>query len=277
MPSDDLAGLAPFERLVAVVARLREPGGCPWDREQTHASLVPFVLEEAYEVADAVERGDLDGLREELGDVLLQVMLHSRIAEEERRFDVHELAGRLADKLVARHPHVFGDETARSATDVTQRWERIKQQEKKAKGDPSGVLDGVPRAMPALLKAQRLTEKAGRCGFDWPDAASVIAKLREEVSELEDDVLAGRLAEARGEFGDVLFVLANMARHLGIDAEAALQASNSKFVRRFAHVESRLRDQGRSPSDAALAELDALWEEAKGLERGDSRATPSSK
>src|SRR5436190_1847960 len=223
----------PFERLVAVVARLREPGGCPWDREQTHQTLVPYVIEEAHEVADAIGREDMEALPEELGDVLLQVMLHARIGQEAGRFDVDDIASRLIDKLIRRHPHVFADEHASSADDVTQRWERIKQEEKKRKGDASGVLDGVPKALPALLKAQRLTEKAGRTGFDWPDAASIIDKLREEVAELEADLLAGRTDAAKAEFGDVLFVLANMARHLSIDAEAALQSANAKFVRRF--------------------------------------------
>ena len=262
----DADHLAPFDRLVAVVRRLREPGGCPWDREQTHASLVPYVIEEAHEVADAIAREDVAALREELGDVLLQVVLHAQIASEAATFDVDDVASRLADKLVSRHPHVFGDQKADTAEEVTQRWEKIKQAEKKAKGDASGVLSGVPKALPALLKAQRLTEKAGRTGFDWPDAAAVVEKLREEVAELESDVLAGRTDRAKAEFGDVLFVLANMARHLSIDAEAALQSANAKFVRRFEHVERRLREQGRTPSEATLAEMDEYWDEAKRLE-----------
>ena len=267
--TDEIDAQDPFVRLLAVVRRLREPGGCPWDREQTHATLVPYVLEEAYEVADAIQSGDALALREELGDLLLQVVLHARIAEEAGAFDARDVASRLADKLVARHPHVFGEDVAHTADEVTQRWERIKQDEKRRKGDESGVLDGVPLALPALLKAQRLTEKAGRTGFDWPDAVAVLAKLREEVDELEADVRAGRSHEAAAEFGDVLFVMANMARHLRIDAEAVLQASNAKFTSRFRHVERRLRESGRSPSDSTLAEMDALWEEAKRLEPAD--------
>jgi ATP diphosphatase len=258
----------PFDRLLDVVARLRAEDGCPWDREQTHASLTPYVIEEAYEVCEAIESGDAGALREELGDLLLQVVLHARIAEESGEFDAADVAGRLADKLVARHPHVFGDaEKAASAGEVVQRWERIKQDEKKRKGDASGILDGVPKALPALLKAQRLAEKAGACGFDWADAADACKKLREELGELEADVVAGRHAEAAAELGDVLFVVSNVARHLKIDAEAALQATNAKFKRRFAHVEKRLREQGRDPSSSTLSEMDALWDEAKSLER----------
>lgn len=256
----------PFDRLIAVVARLREPGGCPWDREQTHETLVPYVIEEAHEVADAIGRGDVAALPEELGDVLLQVMLHAQIGKEAGRFDVNDVVSGLMDKLITRHPHVFGDELASTSVEVTQRWERIKQEEKKKKGDASGILEGVPKSLPALLKAQRLTEKAGRSGFDWPDAEAVLAKLHEEVAEFEVDVRAGRAAEARAEFGDLLFVMANMARHLKIDAEAALQQANAKFTRRFEHVERRLGEQGRSPADSSLAEMDALWDEAKQLE-----------
>jgi MazG family protein len=270
MPPDETA----FDALVKIVARLRAPGGCPWDREQTHASLSPYVIEEAHEVAEAIDGRDPEKLREELGDLLLQVMLHACIAEEAGSFDVQAVAAGLSEKLIRRHPHVFGDAHAKDAKDVEQRWERIKADEKRGKGDVSGVLAGVPKALPALQKAQRLTEKAGKVGFDWPDASAVLAKLREEVGELEADVLAGRKDAARGEFGDVLFVMANMARHLGIDAEGALQGANAKFVRRFAHVEARLREQGRAPSDASLAEMDALWDEAKAKEPSEPPSGP---
>jgi MazG family protein len=252
-----------YSELLRIVARLREPGGCPWDREQTHATLVPYVIEEAHEVAEAIAEGEPSKLCEELGDLLLQVVLHARIAEEAGAFDADAIARRLSEKLVRRHPHVFADAIAETAKDVTQRWEAIKASEKQAKGEAKGVLDGVPKALPALLKAQRLTEKAGRFGFDWKDARDVLAKLREELGELEQDVLAGRTDAARAEFGDLLFVMANMARHLGFDAEAALQGANAKFVRRFRHVEARLAEQGRTPSEASLPEMDALWDEAK--------------
>lgn len=259
-----------FQRLVDVIARLRSPGGCPWDLEQTPRTLVPYVIEEAHEAAEAIEAEDWDALREELGDVLLQVVLHARIQEEAGRFDAAAVCEELTAKLVRRHPHVFGDAEARTASEVANRWEQIKAAEKKQQGDEKGVLDGVPRALPALLKAQRLTEKAGRVGFDWPDAASVMDKLREELGELEADVRAGRREEAAREFGDLLFVMANCARHLGIDAEVELQAANLKFARRFAHVERRLREKGSRPSESSLAEMDALWDEAKRREREPS-------
>jgi tetrapyrrole methylase family protein/MazG family protein/ATP diphosphatase len=262
----DMEGRTPFDRLVRVIGRLREPGGCPWDREQTPRSLVPFVIEEAYEVVEAIEEGDPDALREELGDLLLQVLLQARIQEEAGHFDVQAVAEGLERKLVARHPHVFGEAVARTASEVANRWETIKAEEKKRKGDTRGVLEGVPRTLPALLKAQRLTEKAGRVGFDWPTVTEVLAKLREEVAELEEDILAGRKDQAAEELGDVLFVMANCARHLGIDAEAALQVANAKFARRFAHVEARLRQRGKLPSESTLEEMDTLWDEAKRLE-----------
>jgi MazG family protein len=263
LPSDPQPA---FTELVRVVARLREPGGCPWDREQTHESLTPYVIEEAHEVAEAIASGEPGKLREELGDLLLQVVLHSRIAEEARHFDADAVCRELTSKLVRRHPHVFGDAQVDTADEVTRRWERIKQEEKKGKGESSGVLDGVPKALPALLKAQRLTEKAGKFGFDWPDAETVLEKLREELAELEADVRAQRKDKAREEFGDVLFVLANMARHLGIDAESALQGANAKFVRRFGHVERRLKEQGRTPGESSLEEMDGYWDEVKRLE-----------
>ncbi len=257
-----------IRELVDVVRRLREPGGCPWDREQTHASLTPYVIEEAHEVVEAIGEDDPRRLAEELGDLLLQVLLHARIAEEAGSFDLQDVARRLSDKLVRRHPHVFGDAVASTADEVTQRWERIKAEERAEKGEAAGILAGVPKSLPGLLKAQRLTEKAGKCGFDWPDASAVLAKLHEEVGELEADVLAGNAAGAREEFGDMLFVMANLARHLGLDAEGSLQAANAKFTRRFEHVERRLRAQGRSPHEATLAEMDALWDEAKRVEKG---------
>jgi MazG family protein len=261
---------SPFERLVGVIARLREPGGCPWDREQTPRTLMPYVIEEAHEVVEAIEAEDWPALREELGDLLLQVVLQARIQQEAGRFDVHGVATAITEKLVARHPHVFGDAKVDTASEVANRWEQLKAAEKKAKGDTKGVLDGVPKSLPALLKAQRLTEKAGRVGFDWPDVASVLAKLREEVGELEREIQAGDRTRAAREFGDVLFVMANIARHLEVDAESALQATNAKFVRRFRHVEGRLRERGLTPAESTLEEMDALWDEAKEAGEGDA-------
>ena len=268
MAGDDAIdrGREAFARLLEVVARLRGPDGCPWDREQTHESLTPYVIEEAHEVVEAIHEGDPALLCTELGDLLLQVVLHAQVAADRSAFDAADVCEALVAKLVRRHPHVFGQERAETAQDVTQRWERFKADERKGKGDASGVLDGVPKTLPALLKAQRLTEKAGRVGFDWKDAKDVMGKLREELGELEREVEAGDRAQAAREFGDLLFVMANCARHLSIDAEGALQASNAKFIRRFEHVERRLREQGRTPHDTPLVEMDALWDEAKRLE-----------
>jgi tetrapyrrole methylase family protein/MazG family protein/ATP diphosphatase len=257
----------PFGRLVEVMTRLRAPGGCPWDREQTHESLLRYLVEETYEVVDTVEAGDPDELRDELGDLLLQVVFHAEIEREAGRFDIDDVCEGIVAKLVRRHPHVFGDEEAETPAEVENRWERIKAAEKAERGDERGVLSGIPRHLPGLLKAQRLTEKAGKVGFDWPDSEGVLGKLREELGELERAVRAGEQDAVKQEFGDLLFVVANLARHLELDAEAALQSTNAKFVRRFEHVERRLAELGKSPVDAPLEELDRLWEEAKREER----------
>jgi len=258
-----------FQALADVVARLRAPDGCPWDRDQTHESLTPYVIEEAHEVVEAIQSGRPAALRDELGDLLLQVVLHAQVARDGGGFSIADVCEHLSAKLVRRHPHVFGEApVASSAADVRDRWETYKDAERRSRGEVRGVLDGVPRSLPALLKAQRLSEKAGGVGFDWPDAAAVLGKLREELGELETAVQAGDRREASREFGDLLFVLANLARHLGVDAEAALQETNGKFVRRFEHVERRLREQGRTPADASLDEMDALWNEAKREEPG---------
>lgn len=268
--TDASPGDTPLARLVEVVARLRAPDGCPWDREQTHETLTPYVVEEAHEVVEAIQSGDPDKIRDELGDLLLQVVLHAQIAAEAGHFDIGSVCDELSAKLVRRHPHVFGDaERADTAADVVDRWEQYKAAEKRARGDRSGILDGVPRSLPGLLKAQRLTEKAGSVGFDWPDVGGVVAKLREELEEFAEAVEAGEPAAMRGELGDVLFVVANAARKLGLDAEAELQAANAKFMRRFGHVERRLRADGRSPDDAGLEEMERLWDEAKRGEQED--------
>jgi len=264
----DTAGTA-FQALADVVARLRAPDGCPWDRDQTHESLTPYVVEEAHEVVEAIQSGRPEALRDELGDLLLQVVLHAQVSCDDGRFSVADVCEHLAAKLVRRHPHVFGQaRPASSAAEVRDRGEEYKEAERQSRGEVRGVLDGVPKGLPALLKAQRLAEKAGGVGFDWPDAGAVTAKLREELEELVREVEAGDRKRAAGELGDVLFVLANLGRHLGLDAEAALQGANAKFVRRFEHVERRLRDEGRSPSEASLEEMDRLWDEAK---RAESR------
>jgi MazG family protein len=273
--------------LLAVMAALRTPGtGCPWDLEQTFETIAPYTIEEAYEVADAIERGNRGDLRDELGDLLLQVVYHARMAEEERAFDFADVVDAVTRKMIRRHPHVFGDETARAATLQTGWWENIKAEEKAAKrGDvaeapttPASLLADVPLALPSLTRAIKLQAKAARVGFDWPSLAPVFAKMREELSEFEEiaapaDPRGPSAASARidpriaEELGDLLFVIANVARHLAIDPETALRSANTKFTRRFAHIEARLAAQGKHLEDSTLEEMDALWDEAKMRER----------
>jgi MazG family protein len=259
-----------FEAFVALIARLRAPGGCPWDREQTHASLKPMTIEEAYEVLEAIDGGDDAELAGELGDLLLQVVFHSQIAADEGRFTVADVIARVSEKMVRRHPHVFADETARTSGEVLRNWEAIKEAEQARAGRPEGsMLDSVSAGLPAAMEAYQMTTKASRVGFDWPDAASVLAKLDEETAELREAVAAGGAADARvaEELGDLLFAAVNVARLLGHDPESALKAANRKFRRRFRHIEERLRAAGRKPAEATLPEMDALWEEAKATEK----------
>jgi MazG family protein len=256
------------DRLNAIMARLRAPvGGCPWDVEQTFETIAPYTLEEAYEVADAIERGDMDDLKSELGDLLFQVVFHARMAEEQGLFVFDDVANGIADKLERRHPHVFGDEAAK-ADGVAQkaRWEDIKAAERKAKAQ-HGVLDDVPVGLPALARAAKLTKRAARVGFDWPSTDEVFDKLHEEVAELRAEIAAGDLDKARGEVGDLLFVVANLARKLGVEPEDALRGSNAKFVRRFGFIEAELAKAGRTPEQSDLAEMDGLWDAAKAAER----------
>ncbi len=265
----------PIFRLVEIMARLRDPeGGCPWDVEQTFATVAPYTIEEAYEVADAIERGDMGELEDELGDLLLQVVFHARMAEEAGGFDFAGVAERICEKMIRRHPHVFGAEEVRDSAEQTLRWEAIKAAERAAKGRPAetpSALDGVPLALPALTRAAKLTRRAGRVGFDWDTLDAVLAKAREELGELETEVAAGDLGKAREELGDLLFVCANLARKLEIEPEEALRAANAKFVRRFRHIEARLGEDGRTPEQSDLSEMDALWNEAKALERSKAR------
>jgi len=262
-----------FEELVRIVDRLRSPGGCPWDREQTHESLKPMMIEEAYEAVEAIDTGDDEELASELGDLLLQVVFHSRIAVEDSRFAITDVVRRVTEKMVRRHPHVFGDDKAETAGDVLRSWEAIKAAELAAKGTGSeqegSMLDSVSRSLPAVMEAYQMTTKVSRVGFDWPDVASVLEKLEEEAEELK---AATRVpdpshAEISEEVGDLLFAVVNVARLLGVDPESALKGSNRKFRRRFRHIEDRLRQQGRKPAESTLAEMDTLWEEAKRLER----------
>lgn len=256
-----------MERLAGIMARLRGEEGCPWDREQTHQSLRPYLLEEAYEVLDALDQGDADKLREELGDLLLQVVFHAQIAAEAGSFDLALVARTIADKLVRRHPHVFGGLAVDGVAGVLANWEKIKGQE--YAGERTSVLSGVPAALPALMQAQKLQAKAAKVGFDWPDLPGVLAKVEEEWRELQEARLAPdneRHARLREELGDLLFAVVNVARFFDLDAEDALRQTSAKFQRRFRHVEEAAAARGRELCGMSLAEMDELWEEAKGLE-----------
>ena len=256
------------ERLLEIMAALRDPqGGCPWDLEQDFRSIAPYTLEEAYEVADAIERGNLGDLREELGDLLLQVVFHAQMAQEQGAFDFDDVAQGICDKMVRRPPHVFGDETVESAAAQTENWERLKADEKAARA-ASGLLDDVPLSLPALTRAAKLTRRASRAGFDWGDASGPRRKVDEELAELDEAVAEAADQDAvEAEFGDLLFTLVNYARHLGVDPEAALRRSNEKFLRRFRYVEKQLKSAGLTGPEAGLERLDAWWEEAKEQER----------
>ncbi len=263
---EDATGVA---RLLAIMARLRDPeNGCAWDREQTFATIAPYTVEEAYEVAAAIEDGDMAGLKDELGDLLLQVVFHAQMAKEDGLFAFEDVAEALAEKLVRRHPHVFGDASVMSADEVHAVWDAAKDAERADK-PAQGVLDDVPYALPALLRAFKISKRAARVGFDWPDAASVRAKLNEELAELEEAVAQDegpeRIAE---EFGDALSAMVTMGRKLGVEPEDALRRANAKFVRRFRAIEAGLAEDGRAPQDATLNEMEALWARAKAAEKG---------
>ncbi|SIS91841.1 ATP diphosphatase [Roseivivax lentus] len=252
-------------RLLAIMAALRDPDrGCPWDLEQSFATIAPYTIEEAFEVADVIEREAWDELKGELGDLLFQSVFHAQIAADRGLFDFHDVANAIADKMVARHPHVFGDESnAKSAEQQTRDWEAVKAAERAARAE-TGVLDGVAPGLPALTRAVKLQNRAARVGFDWPETDQVIDKIVEEAGELRAATDPDHRAE---EFGDLMFVMANLARHLGIDPEAALRAANQKFIRRFGAVEAALAAEGKRPEDSDLAEMDALWDAAKAREK----------
>jgi MazG family protein len=264
------AELRPIDRLLAIMARLRDPAdGCPWDLEQTFATVAPYTVEEAYEVADAIERGDLTDLREELGDLLLQVVFHARMAEEKGAFAFEDVARAINDKMIRRHPHVFGDETYASLAHQKEGWEALKAAERQGKGNgrAASLLDDVPIGLPALTRAVKLSRRAAGVGFVWPTVHEVVAKLDEEVDELKAEIAAGDLEKARQEMGDVLFVVANLARTLEVDPEDALRFTNAKFARRFQYIEARLAERGLTPDESDLEEMDALWDEAKAAEK----------
>jgi ATP diphosphatase len=249
-----------MERLVTIMARLRDPAtGCPWDLEQDFATIAPYTIEEAYEVADAIARGDMTDLKGELGDLLFQSVYHAQMADEAGHFDMAEVARAIADKMVARHPHVFGDESRdKSAAQQTQDWERVKAAERAARAE-TRTLDGVAIGLPALLRAVKLQKRAARVGFDWPDIGPVLDKLAEEAREVVEARETLSQAEIEEEMGDLLFVMANLARHLEVDPEAALRAANAKFTRRFNAIEDELALRGKTPAQSTLEEMDAIW------------------
>ena len=271
MPDDPLifdpSGGMP--RLIEIMRRLRDPDtGCPWDIEQDFGTIAPYTIEEAYEVADAIEREAWGELKDELGDLLLQVVFHAQIARDRGLFGFDEVADAIADKMVARHPHVFGDESRdKSAEQQTRDWETVKAAERAAKAQ-TGVLDGVALGLPALLRAVKLQKRAARVGFDWPDASHVLDKITEEAGELREAAESLPQEKVEEEFGDLLFVMANLARHMGVEPEAALRGANAKFTRRFERIEAWLAEDGREASESDLQEMDALWDRAKAEERG---------
>lgn len=250
-----------FESFHEIVAHLRAPDGCPWDREQTHLSLRTNLLEESYEALEAIDAGDFDSMREEFGDLLLQIVLHAQIASEEGRFTMTDVVQGIHDKIVRRHPHVFGDVEVDGVKDVLTNWEKLKEKERGKKKEEKGLLDGVPLSLPALTQAQEYQDRAARVGFDWPEIEGVLDKVREEIEEIK---AAQNLEEVTGELGDLFFVLVNLARWRKVDAESALREANLKFKKRFGFVEQVAKKQGRSLSDMTLEEMDALWNEAKG-------------
>lgn len=253
---------SPIERLRAIMVRLRDPdGGCAWDLAQSFETIAPYTIEEAYEVADAIERGDLDDLRDELGDLLLQVVFHAQIAAEEGRFTFDDVAEAICAKLVRRHPHIFADGAARTPEEIKTVWDAIKADERA--GRPQGLIDDVPANLPTLVRAEKLQSRMARVGFDWPDAAGVVDKLSEELEEFADAVRSGDTGEMHAEFGDLLFTLVNYARHAGIDADAALRATNARFAARVRHMEAQARAAGTSPQALGPNDWERLWDAAK--------------
>jgi tetrapyrrole methylase family protein / MazG family protein len=259
--SSDRSAGAKFSKLVGIMARLRAPNGCPWDREQNFDTIKPYLLEETYEVMDAIDAKDWRGLAEELGDLMLQSVFFAQMAEESGLFSIEDSLDAINAKLIRRHPHIFGDGSAQSADEVKKKWDQIKAEEKrKRQEEPRQTLDGIPRVLPALVEASQISSKAAGVGFDWPNVSEVLKKVREEIDELE-----AHDANEEEEFGDLLFALVNYARFRKIDPEQALRKSNSKFRMRFSHVEARLSERGRSLEESSLDEMEALWQEAKRL------------
>jgi nucleoside triphosphate diphosphatase len=278
-PSGDI------QRLLEIMAALRTPGsGCPWDLEQTFATIAPYTIEEAHEVADAIARNDLDDLRDELGDLLLQVVFHARMAEEASAFDFAAVVQSVTEKLIRRHPHVFGDTRNLTPQEVKGLWDKIKAEEREERRQrrggadaQTGALSGLPASLPPLIRALKLQQKASKVGFDWNDPKAVLEKIREETNEAEAAIGGGDRDAAAAEIGDLMFALVNLARHLDVDPETALRQTNLKFERRFAAIEAALLSRGKKPGDVTLSELDALWDEAKAAERNAQDGTASPK
>jgi len=252
-----------FQKLVATMARLRAPGGCPWDREQTFDSIKPYTLEETYEVLDAIDRREWNELAEELGDFMLQAVFYAQMASEEKLFDIGDALDAINGKLIRRHPHVFGEQSAETAGDVKRIWGEVKAAEKKDKGRQDGLLAPVPRALPALVEAQQISSRAAAAGFDWENPEQVLDKLHEELGEFSEARRQSSHDELENEMGDLLFVLVNLARFVKVDPEQALRRTNTKFRKRFAYIEDKLAERGRKLEDSNIAEMEALWQEAK--------------
>ncbi len=247
-----------FEKLVGILERLRAPDGCPWDREQTYKDIAPHTLEEVHEVLDAIDRNDLDGLREELGDLLLQIIFYAQIAKEEKKFTIDDVVESINKKLIHRHPHVFGEAKVKDSGEVLERWEQLKFQEGK-----KSVVGGVPKALPALLKAYRLGEKTARVGFDWEDAEGILAKLEEETRELHEARKTKDESQVEHEYGDLLFTMANIGRFLGVDPEGALRKATERFIKRFKSMEDEITKEKKDMQKLSAKEWDTLWEKAK--------------
>jgi len=264
MPEDSGTAGQKLQQLIEIMARLRAPDGCPWDREQNFDTIRKFTVEETYEVLDEIDRRDWDGLREELGDFMLQAVFYAQMAAEEDRFTIADCLDAINEKLIRRHPHIFGEETARTGDEVLKLWEAVKTEEKRGKAEaPKGMLDGIPRAQPALIEAQQISSRAARAGFDWNNSDDVIAKLEEEIAEFRAAREAGSADQMEDELGDLMFTIVNLARFAKVDPEQALRRTNAKFRKRFGYVEGRLAEQGDTVKGTSIDRLEALWQEAK--------------
>ena len=251
------------QEIVDIMAKLRAPDGCPWDQKQDHVSLKPFLIEESCEVLDAIDDNNMEELKEELGDVLMNIVFHAQLAKEKNIFNFQDVAQSISEKMIRRHPHVFDESCDLTADEVETQWQKIKAEEKSHR---ESILEGIPRSMPALARSQKLQKRAAKVGFDWPDSTGVLAKVREEFDELEEAVSSGNSKDIEEEFGDLLFSMVNLARHLNINADHSLNSSNNKFIRRFTSVEKSCKDQQKNIEEMSLEELDQIWDQVKAKE-----------